>query len=550
MMPTATSWVSPASQIAGRDHLAVQAISEHLFTEMLPGLTNVTPRVRCYSFYAWFVWALDQQPGANKNPAEIVKTFRRAECLHTLIGIFHELETGDTWSHGSGLVGRDTLIAVAQRVRDGEAINLSDYATQSVDSGKRYFKHPLGGLGQYHLGPLKDLEVLDGDAARGLRYTKEWGAALGEVYDQYVDADAFFAAVSGDRVNASTLRDLEPFCPCRLLENTDERKALTDLMFLRGTEARKQDFGHARRSTFLAVLQYAKDADAAAPGHVDVNPFLSAAYSGALPGGTPWIAPPGLAAAVDGWAVYQRHELLSVAVQGLFWAGLSALLDDGGHVMDSKAFGTWFRERFEQALGPRPGQAFFESAFMERRATQPPLAAWEDANHEIALADALMVAQKAKDPDSAVAKAVTLLLALIARDSDRPPYGPFDLSSRFLQTYEINLASLGAHSRGAWRNLSGREWLEWMASRWLVGVHLRVAMRKLRHQTQDSFRIVPLEDGLHVRDAPSAQWAQPRLGSALRFLNDLGLFELDEAAEERSYRLSAAGSALLEAERG
>ena len=75
-------------------------------------------------------------------------------------------------------------------------------------------------------------------------------------------------------------------------------------------------------------------------------------------------------------------------------------------------------------------------------------------------------------------------------------------------------------------------------------------MRKLRHQTQDSFRIVPLEDGLHVREAPPAQWAQPRLGSALRFLNDLGLLELDDEAEGRPYRLSARGAALLEAERG
>ena len=206
----------------------MQAVSEHLFTEMLPGLTNVTLRIRCYSFYAWCVWALDRELGIKKTAAEVVKTFRRAECLHSLIGILHEMETGDGWTHGSSLVGRDALIGAAQRVHEGGTVRLSDYATQSTDTGKRYFKHALGGLGQYYLGPLKDLEVLDGDATQGLRYTKEWGSALGEVYDQRVDRGASFSAVKADKVDAATLRSLVAFCPCRLLRNTDERAALTD----------------------------------------------------------------------------------------------------------------------------------------------------------------------------------------------------------------------------------------------------------------------------------------------------------------------------------
>ena len=41
-----TDWVSPAKEITGRDHLAVQAVSEHLYPGLLPGLTNVTDRAR------------------------------------------------------------------------------------------------------------------------------------------------------------------------------------------------------------------------------------------------------------------------------------------------------------------------------------------------------------------------------------------------------------------------------------------------------------------------------------------------------------------------
>jgi hypothetical protein len=36
-----TDWVSPAQEITGRDHLGVQAMSEHLYATLLPGITNV-----------------------------------------------------------------------------------------------------------------------------------------------------------------------------------------------------------------------------------------------------------------------------------------------------------------------------------------------------------------------------------------------------------------------------------------------------------------------------------------------------------------------------
>jgi len=549
-MAMRTTWVSPAKEITGRDHLAVQAISEHLFTEMLPGLTNVTPRVRCYSFYAWFVWAFDQQ-AKKKNAAEMVSLFRRAECLHTLIGIFHELETGDEWSHGGGLVGRDVLVDAAQTIFDGGSAKLSHFAVLETDTGQRYFKHKLGGLGQYYLGPLKELEVLDGDAQTGLRYTKEWGFTLAGLYDSNVDRAAFFDALKADRVDASVLKALNAFCPCRLRINKKEREALVDLLFLRGIGEREQKFGEQRRTSLLALLAYAKSVTSAAPGSVDVDPFLSVAYTNALPNGATWAAPAELAPAIQGWGVYQRHELLSVAVQGLFWAALTALFDDGGRTADSAAFATWFADRFADALGANPRQTSFANFVQKQQDSQPSIEDWRSPQHELGLSTALMATQKRKDKDEVVSLALRILASLVARDTEQAAYGRFDLSVRFLKTYEINLVSLRTNASGAWRSLSGREWLEWLAGRWLLNVHLRVALRKLRHQTQDSFQIVPMEDGLYVRDdPPPSQWSQPRLGSAFRFLYDLGLLKLDEKVEGRPYRLSDEGAALLDGELG
>jgi hypothetical protein len=53
-----TDWISPAREIVGRDHLGVQSVSEHLYADLLPGITNGTSRIRCYSFYtaSRFCW--------------------------------------------------------------------------------------------------------------------------------------------------------------------------------------------------------------------------------------------------------------------------------------------------------------------------------------------------------------------------------------------------------------------------------------------------------------------------------------------------------------
>jgi hypothetical protein len=322
-----TDWISPAQSIVGRDHLAVQAVSEHMYSSLVPGITNVTDRARCYSFYPWFVWAFDQE-ASGKSSDELIALFRRAECLHTLIGITHELTEGEESSHGGGLVGRDTLHGVADAVAAGKTIRLSQYASLDALPGSRYFKNKLGGLGQYYLGPLKALEVLDGDARTGLKYTAEWGATLAQAYDEKVDRKEFFRVVQHDQIDSKTLRSLDSFCPCNLRTNGLERDALVDLMFRLGKGDLKQESGLERRNTLLLLLDYVRQFKSGSLP--DVQAFLSSAYSSFLPTGAVWNIPEILRDTTNKWRIYQRHELLGIAVQALFWGGLMALDTEGG----------------------------------------------------------------------------------------------------------------------------------------------------------------------------------------------------------------------------
>jgi hypothetical protein len=401
-----TDWISPAQEITGRDHLGVQAVSEHLYATLLPGMTNVTDRVRCYSFYPWFVWRFDRE-SKNKSASELIRVFRRAECLHTLIGIKHEVETDNEWTHGGGLVGREKLVAVSRRIREGKAIKLSPFAELDAEGEDRYFKNKLGGLGQYYLGPLKDLEVLDGDAQRGLKYTDGLGAALAELFDREVTGSDFFKAVGNDQISLAVIRSLESFCPCNLRRNREERDAIINLLFCRGQREFKDDTGLERRNTLLLVLDYARRSRDSKGDPAEPSGFLSSTYARCLPDGAPWVVHPLLENTIQGWGIYQRHELLAIAVQGLFWAGLASLGDEGGYVPDVRSYAIWFGMHFGPGLGERSAKTSFTALIERRGAKLPSQANWKSRDHELSIAEALLYAQRQDDSSQVVALSIS-----------------------------------------------------------------------------------------------------------------------------------------------
>ena len=72
------------------------------------------------------------------------------------------------------------------------------------------------------------------------------------------------------------------------------------------------------------------------------------------------------------------------------------------------------------------------------------------------------------------------------------------------------------------------EWVKWLAVHWGVQRHLRVALRKLRGERRDTFRIRPLEQELRVIEVPPPAATVPRLGKAFQILRDLGLTGFDD----------------------
>ena len=326
-MNSDTGWVSPPTKASGLDHLGVQAPCIHMYGTLLPGITNVTDRARYYTFYSWFFWAYNIKYNTI-DPEDLVEKFRRADCLFTLIAERHSQQTdGDDERHGIAMVGRNTLVpALSALANKKSTLTLSDFATRDPDSDSRYFKNKYGGLGQYYFGPLQDLGLFVGDRKTAPKFTEEIALPIAEAMDKGVNRSLFFQVLEKDLVTLNELDLLKSFCPCQLHDNKAEHDALTQLLF--NKDNRFGADGEQRKLTLGLILQLINDyAIAANPIDFSQSLFRASVYTGSLQGETPWSVPALFNVTQQKWATYQRNELLSIALQGIFWVALDKLAD-------------------------------------------------------------------------------------------------------------------------------------------------------------------------------------------------------------------------------
>ena len=543
-----TGWLEPPKTITGQDHLATIAVCEALYSQLLPGITNVTDRARCYSFFPWLLWAIDKYdlPKDRKSRVELV---RRAECLWCLVGIHHE-DGGDSRIHGAGLAGREKLIPAWRETASGEGITLSTFATQD-DVPARYFKNKLGGFGQYYLGTFKDLKILTNDESLGLQYDEKRATALAEAFAAGVDGQRFLDAVRRDRVSRHTLDQLQTFCPCQLSKNVRERNVLVSLFFNQpGVFHDTGDEG--RRRTLLVLLDLAQQLQAGnsplAPDGLDLAAFRGGTYTGSLGKGHPWHPSDALEPIRRQWATYQRMELLSVAIQAVFWVTLTSLQEAGAILATSTQVGPWLVSAFSRRRLVNNLRERFVSALERIKRNLPPVSDWEDARHELQLYFQIEEQVGDSTPDNlriVLRSAIDIILALAARDNDQElSHEGFALAPEFFQAFPINLQALRELSRGEWCQLDMGHFLEWLVARWCLDVHLRVGLQKLRYEDRDTFRVRPSETGLRVVEPWPPAYSRPRFQQAFQILRDLGALSVDPRNGRVS--LSPLGRQLLE----
>jgi hypothetical protein len=502
-----------------------------IFTNLLPGITNVTSRARYYSFYPWLLWSYQRRyPGHDTEHFQA--TLRRAECLFALIGARHGFmleEHADL--HGAAMVGREVLVPALEELGEDDHLKLSTHAT--LDKGKgRYFLNPLGGLGQYYFGPLRDAGVLGGETrTRQVKFTPERGEPLAAAFDAGNDGDTFFKLIEKDVCTLADFDALSSFCPCGLKRNLVEQKALLEFFFDRsGNQA---DESHPRRMTLGLLLDLVRNGQRLKDTSLE-SEFRASVYAGSFADGAPWVVPEPMRLVRHAWSVYQRNELGSVVAQTLFWAALeTAISSSRTTAADSAAIASVLMASPACTAVDLPRGEDFGSLVDRARKELPPVSHWNDPAHEMQMAWQMLDASRARPPErtSALEAASRVLLALVARGADGDPYSGCSFDAGYFDRYPINLRSVLARATSTWSGMTLERVLHTFTV-WTLETHFRVAMQKLAGSPpRDTFKVRPFDGELRVVDAPGPSFTIPRIQRAVGMLQDLDLVRNDDTGE-------------------
>jgi hypothetical protein len=543
--------------IDGLDHIGVELISVNLYQAMLPGITNVTERARYYSFYPWCIHRYAQEGPTERTRANWVRWLRAVDFAYAASCIAHDQQVGN--ASGSAVVGGDRASDLLKGKALSAAINLQAASAVS-DKGKvegpgAYFKNPQGGFGQYYRGPLRDMAVVvehEPAAWPDVSLSNYAGLQIANEVDKNSSFRDLVDIADEGRATVEELARVGASVHPDAIEPKGREESILRRMFL-GTDpelcrGQAPQQLHWRSTSLRLMLDYLERSDL-----IEESPdyeFRWACLARALPDGSLWTCPPGLAEALGAWGAYQRNDALNYCLECLMGVVLD-LLEDGplrplaiaGQVADL-AMAPISASQDSSALPALTGRVSSWITACERSARDQHADPWGEMS-TWQWTDRLETARGEADLATICGLAARLLgrLATDRGGTSSRPFSAIPGATEMAQGHDIHLEQW-------WRRVDGasgepiKDFLIQLVIEWIVFRHLRVATRKLAGQGVSTFKFRP-EEGRLVLVAdrlPRATFTAPRVRQGYRILADLRLVK----KSDDGWTITADGSRAIE----
>lgn len=495
LIPT---WTKAGSWTLGRDPLGIQATSVRMYRNLVPGLTNVTNRLRYYSFYCWVIDRYE----ATEHSGDDAKwrTFiRRAEAFYALACNLAEAETAD------GLAGNIWARRALKEIEEGpfDVRSVTDFhpGVQPYLSAKR------GNFGQFYIASMTDERFLS--PSTGIPIVSE---NLGRKAASFFLESAGVAAdrlLSGIRDGVLPVKDLREIGyavhPSNIPSFSNEMTLLRSFLLSEGNETSN---GKARRASCWLLLDLiAKGVEAD-----DEKAIRRAFYNRILPDGAQYV-PSGATAEL--WQAYQANEFCHIALEAI----LNALVSRLQRKPTGEDPDTLIAETIEPVLSASNADA----VSWEEWATEIGIA---NSGNEDALAEPILVALQ--DPklaeDQPMLESAMALLAVLWVRWGSSEGGVHEAVERY--------AGKGGRSlSGIIRTFDGQAKLPSLQAvtqairRHVVSDHLAIAGRKLAASGTFTYHFTSADGVLADGQIASYGYTNPRLRNLVRFLRDAGLYD-------------------------
>ena len=207
----------------GLDPLGMQNSSVNLYQTFLPGVSNVTLRMRYYGLYAWLCRTYAQRNG-DTDPASWRRVVRRAEAIYALTAQQHGGE--------GGVAG----IEWAQRILATESDPI-EFAPSTdparKDGTDNYLAQEWGAYGAAYRSQLAEIGILGEVPGHDLPApTPEMGNRLADAFAEAVGsaAEHYYDVVQSGRVTRTQLDQFGVMAPSKIGIEGAERSAYEDLL--------------------------------------------------------------------------------------------------------------------------------------------------------------------------------------------------------------------------------------------------------------------------------------------------------------------------------
>ncbi|MBL8261463.1 MAG: hypothetical protein JNM58_03485 [Xanthomonadaceae bacterium] len=503
------------SKKRGVDPLGMQNSSVRIYQRLLPGISNVTLRIRYYGLYVWLADRYARDIGDTDQTAW-QRRIRRAEALYALIA---QVKGGERGVGGAEWAEKRLATAGERR------LDFRDDTEPGSDT--HYLQNPWGVFGQAYQSQLFAIGLLAYAAEHeiatpapgvGDKLAQAFAASVGEM------GDLFLGTLDRGWTSRKDLDAMSSMAPSSIARGS-ERDCYQALLLRSSAENDSPDV--ERRRTLQLILHWAA-ATGRKPGSDELRWSM---YSACLDEGQSWVLPDYLEAHRLRWSVYQANEIAHIALETL----LKGLLNQ----LEAYPAGCSLEQLIAEAASKV--RACFKTepedwnSFVEAQRLSKDASSTTDANSEWMLTRHSWMRQSQHGMNEAeqCAAAVRALavvqkrmrsrkVEVVAELSDLDPLGFHSLLTE--------LAFLEHNADMGFEALLQRLFLERVVRR-----HLWVAMRKLQYHGDYTF-LIDTDDGLvRKRGDDGPVWTGPRLGNAIVFLEDIGLLS-EKGATERGRR--------------
>lgn len=491
----------------GQDPLGMQNSCINLYQELLPGISNVTLRVRYYGFYAWLSFSYSQNVG-DTDPETWKRYIRRFEALFALVAKKNGNE--------DGVAGANWAVAkLAESTKDVIQFHVD------ADPGSRthYLKQAWGAYGAAYRSQLFEIGIFEHANDHEIPILSQIGLQLSEalMQEQSSVLEQFWKCIEQGSVNILDLAMFASLLPSHINKDSTERRMYHQILF--PDDGTSSEGALKRKKTLNLILILADQKKKP----ISANDIRWALYSSYISEDKELILPAHLIEHQKFWWVYHASDLSHICFETLLKYTLD-LLESHRSGISLKALIAEVVENIisqmkTEKVDHQTWDEFLNTFNLAKNASSRK----EDSITELNLSNRIMssgrLLENYKAKDALDALRLLAILHLRIKDleeSDREHFaGPnySAIRSIWTETHFINEI----------RHLELPKFLSRLLEERIVRRHIEVAMRKLGTQGDYTF-LIESENGLiRLRAKDKPIYTTPRLGSALSFLKDIHL---------------------------